>query len=222
MSQAQPVVRVTRANLNVQVADHIREEVFAGRLHPGTRLDQDGLASRLGVSKIPVREAIIALEGEGLLVSYPHRGAFVAPLTPDDIREHFSAFGAVSAVAAARAAATFGTDDVAALAAVLDRMRAPNAPLDDLNDEFHRRINRSGSRRLRGLIARLASSMPSAFLSHSDHHDAKEALQEHAAIVSAIGGGDADRAAVMTRRHFDRSGDAAARIMEEAGFWRTT
>ena len=212
-------IPLSRTNLNAKVATHIREEIFAGRMRPGSRLDQDGLAARLGVSKIPVREAIIALEVEGLVVSYPHRGAFVAQVTPDDVRDHFAIFGAVSSMAAARAATELGPDEVAALADVLDRMQAPGAPLDHLNDELHRRINRAGSRRLRSVIGLLATAMPTRFFETTDPSAGDIAHDEHAAIVEAIRDGDAEMAAEVTRRHFERSGAVAVQSLKERGFW---
>lgn len=72
-----------------EVADFLRREVTIGRLAPGTALRQEELAAQLGVSRIPVREALSRLEAEGLIVIQPNRGAFVTELSVGDIGEIF-------------------------------------------------------------------------------------------------------------------------------------
>ena len=62
--------------------DAMREAILTGRYAPGTRLVQDDLAAAFGVSRIPLREALRRLEGEGLVVISPNRGAIVRPLAP--------------------------------------------------------------------------------------------------------------------------------------------
>ena len=76
MSDARRVPR--RRNLSEDVAEYIREGIMSGALRPGTRIDQDAIAADLGVSRLPVREALISLDKEGLINTIPRRGAFVA------------------------------------------------------------------------------------------------------------------------------------------------
>ena len=71
------------------VADAIRLAILRGQLTPGQTLRQEELAKQFGLSRAPVREALRQLETEGLVVSYPHRGAVVARLSPEDIEEVF-------------------------------------------------------------------------------------------------------------------------------------
>ncbi len=72
-----------------EVADSLRKEITSGRLAPGTALRQDDLATQLGVSRIPIREALSRLEAEGLIVIHPNRGAFVSELSAGEIEEIF-------------------------------------------------------------------------------------------------------------------------------------
>ncbi|MBP0656595.1 GntR family transcriptional regulator, partial [Mycobacterium tuberculosis] len=81
-------------------AREIRSLVFAGELRPGSKVDQDALAEKLGMSKLPVREALIALAGEGIIETIPRRGAFVADLAREDIRDHYWMLGVISGLAA--------------------------------------------------------------------------------------------------------------------------
>lgn len=68
-------------------AEEIRNRILSGVYSPGLQLRQDGLAADLGMSRIPIREALVQLESEGLLKILPHRGAVVAQLTADEIEE---------------------------------------------------------------------------------------------------------------------------------------
>jgi DNA-binding GntR family transcriptional regulator len=209
-----------RANLNQEIAAHLREEIFAGRLRPGSKVDQDAVAEAEGVSKLPVREALISLEVEGLLVSIPRRGTFVARLTEADIEDHFKIFGAVSAMSAEIAASALSDAEVDGLAALVTEMRATSdaAELDRLNDELHRRINQTGSRRLRSVIRLLAGSMPARFFEYAEG-GAETAHREHQAIVDALRDRDASAAAEAVRQHFESSGALTVFLLRSRGFW---
>ena len=77
--------------LTQHVANELREMILSGELEEGSKLRQDTLASMLHVSRIPVREALRQLEAEGLVTFFPHRGAIVSDLSPDEIGEVFDA-----------------------------------------------------------------------------------------------------------------------------------
>lgn len=85
-------------SLREKIAAHLRSEIFNGRLRPGAKIDQDAVAAAMEASRIPVREAMIVLEREGLLVWSPFRGTFVADLTEQDVRDHFALLAAVCQV----------------------------------------------------------------------------------------------------------------------------
>jgi DNA-binding GntR family transcriptional regulator len=75
--------------LSDRIADRLREAIIRGKLKPGDRLKEAEVASQLGVSTIPVREAFGQLEREGLITSQPHRGKFVRALTEQDLYDLF-------------------------------------------------------------------------------------------------------------------------------------
>ena len=78
-----------RRNLAEDVSDHIRDGILTGRLRPGTRIDQDAIAQEFGVSRLPVREALIAWDQERLVRTIARRGAYVQRLERDDIADHY-------------------------------------------------------------------------------------------------------------------------------------
>ncbi len=87
MAEALPTPLISRNLLSIEVARFIRREILSGNLRPGDHLVEASFAQRLQISQSPVREAFRLLEAEGLVISYPHRGSFVAKLDPRDTWE---------------------------------------------------------------------------------------------------------------------------------------
>lgn len=82
-------ITVKRKSLAIQVADALRELILSGNYEQGEQLRQDDVAKKLGVSRIPVREAFQQLEAEGLVVNVPYKGTVVSRLTPKEVGEYF-------------------------------------------------------------------------------------------------------------------------------------
>lgn len=97
------------------VADYIRQLIFDNRLRTGERVPQDEIAATLGVSRVPVREAVIALDREGWVTSEPHRGAFVNGLDENSTRDHYAMLGLLYGYTARRATERGTAEDIAAL-----------------------------------------------------------------------------------------------------------
>jgi DNA-binding GntR family transcriptional regulator len=210
-----------RPNLKEAVAARIRELIFSGRLRPGTKIDQDELADELGVSKLPVREALITLESEALVRNIPRRGAFVAHLSRVDVMDHYNVFGMVSGLAAERAATALSDDELADVVELNDRMRASSSATEqeELNFRFHRAINRaSGSRRLRSVLLLLGQSLPARFFVNYPSWT-EIANPDHDRIVRALRARDPQEARAAMERHLRDSAEYAVRILEQHGFW---
>ncbi len=210
-----------RPNLAEEVSDHIRNAILTGRLRPGERIDQDAIATELGLSRLPVREALIALDGEGLVQTIPRRGSYVQRLTPGDIADHYQIFGHVAGLAASRAAARATDDDVALLRDLQASMVASTTPdeLEKLNFDFHRLINSvGGSRRLNSLLRLLSRSLPAHFFefvpgwSDQAHH-------QHEQILAAIAAKDPTAAQQAMERHLNASARNAVEALVRQGFF---
>jgi DNA-binding GntR family transcriptional regulator len=89
--------QIMTKSLREQVYDYLRRKLNAGELKPGAFLNLNELSARLGISKTPLREALIQLELEGFVVFYPRRGIMVNPLTKKDIRHAYEIIGALEA-----------------------------------------------------------------------------------------------------------------------------
>jgi DNA-binding GntR family transcriptional regulator len=82
--------QIQAVSLRERVAEQIRTAIIEGRLKPNDHITEAALTQQLGVSRTPVREALILLEREALIVSYPHRGSFVRAFNEDDVTALFS------------------------------------------------------------------------------------------------------------------------------------
>lgn len=117
-----------------QVATHIRRMIFDQRLRAGERVPQDDIAAELRVSRVPVREAVIALDREGWVTSRPHLGAFVNGLDENSVRDHHELLGLLHGLAARRATERGTGSGVATLAGIHKDLQATTDP-----DEFSAR-----------------------------------------------------------------------------------
>ena len=161
--QLPPRGPVSHPSLKDSAADYLREQILTGQLTPGTKIDQDEISDALGISRLPVREALIELANEGLVDAVPRRGAFVARLERADIVDHYRIFGLVAGLAASRAATSLTDAQLVELRQVHESfLAATDADAQATwNHEFHRRINRAGgSRRLVSVLALLSRSLP--------------------------------------------------------------
>ena len=135
-----------------RVFEVVREQIVIGRLAGSTPIRQDALAAELGVSKIPLREALGRLEQEGLLMSQANRGYFVRPMSAEQAAEIYALRGSIEPAAAAHAAAA--ADNPAREAAIAAFERLDGAVHGNLAEvavrhrEFHIALVRPGGRLL--------------------------------------------------------------------------
>jgi DNA-binding GntR family transcriptional regulator len=208
-----------RRSLSSEVAEHIRSMIFDGRLRAGQRVPQDAIAAELDVSRLPVREALIALEADGLVASEPHRGVFVVPLRSEDIEDHYRLYGLAQGLAAAGAVRRITPPVLARLDELMTRM-AEGGDADsvhDLNWEFHSLINRTGaSTRTLSVLRHLSHALPREVYSIPDPAS-PEANRGHAEIVAALRAGDAEAVDLANREHMRREGDQVVAALKASG-----
>lgn len=128
-----------------RLAAEIAEDILSQKLPPGTRLDEQGLALRYGVSRTPVREALRQLRTSGLIDMEPHKGATVARVTADKREEMFGAMAEIEATCARLAAIGMTPIERRRLQALHDRMgmmaqNADHAAYINANATFHAAI----------------------------------------------------------------------------------
>ena len=210
-----------RHNLAEDVAAHIRDAILAGRLKPGQRIDQDAIADELGVSRLPVREALITLDQEGLVQTIPRRGSYVSRVDRDDITDHYQVFGQVAGLAAARAVSRLDGDGLERLIALHDAMtRADNLREQQrLNHEFHRTINKAASsQRMSAMLQLLSRSLPMPYADFPPEW-LDEANRQHRDILEAFKRRDTLAAQRAMEQHINASARHAIEVLERLDFF---
>jgi DNA-binding GntR family transcriptional regulator len=203
--------RLVHDTLSDQVAARLRTAIMRGELRAGETLRLVPVAASLGVSPTPVREALLALSKEGLVIGEPRRGFRVARLDIDDIRDLFLLHAFIAGVLAERAASALDDDDLgrlaelnAAIAASLhrgDRLEAAQ-----LSHEFHRVVNKStGPSVLHRLLADMARWTAPDTLGWS-----ASAPHDHGPLLRALRRRDGSLARRLAERHVHDAGQGVA------------
>ncbi|EYD75320.1 transcriptional regulator [Rubellimicrobium mesophilum DSM 19309] len=202
----------------------IRSAILDGRLTVGTRLNQDEIAAELGVSRMPVREAVKQLEAEGLVVVYPYKGVEVAQLDVSAIEEMFGIRIALEKVAIARAVEHL-TDRQ------LDRMKRTLGKMDEalkvtpvdadvwmkLNDEFHSLINEAaGWSRLAETIDVFRSNVDRYVRMYLSLRGREQPQKEHWALLEACQSRDAAKAQTLIEQHLWNTSNALIQAIASA------
>lgn len=130
---------IQKRTMAEEVADVLRGRILSGRLKAGEPIRQEHVAKELGVSRIPLREALSQLAAEGFVTLAAHKGAVVAPLSPAEVEELFELRLALEDGLLTRAIPNMGPADFAALDAIIDESRAPDGlkRWGDLNWRLH-------------------------------------------------------------------------------------
>ncbi len=196
------------------IYQHLREQILEGKLPPGHRLIIDEIAEELGLSIIPVREALQLLQSERLVEIRPHAGATVAPIGHENIEETFTILEGMEAVTVRRIAKTRPADLATKLQALIEKMdhaeKSRNVEKwSALNMEFHLAMSAAtGMPWLHEITTRVLGNWDRIrrhFFRVGNEHRLKEAQKEHHAILDALRAGDADRAEKLIRQHNQRA-----------------
>jgi DNA-binding GntR family transcriptional regulator len=195
-------------------ARYIRRLIFDGELRPGERVPQDQIAETLGISRIPVREALIALEREGWVRIELHRGVFVTPIDEQTVRDHYELYGLVYGFAARRALGRDG--DLDTLVGIERRIQvfSDAVELGQLSVEFHHTVVREArSPRIEVVLRAISALVPGQFF--VEVPSAIEIQKKGtAAILRAVRRGDPDRAADEYLRVMRRLGDQVVEVFK--------
>jgi DNA-binding GntR family transcriptional regulator len=190
----------------------LRTAILDGELKPGQRVNQEDWAARAGVSAIPVREALNALAGEGLVTYRPRRGYVVTELALDDLEEVYALRRLLETEALRRGVPGATADDVAALRAADDDYGRASGGRDlaaalEANRRFHDLLfGLAGSRPLSRLIGQLWDQTEAyRALYYALPGEVEETRRAHAAIVDAVAAADADGAVRHQDAHRERA-----------------
>lgn len=200
-----------RATLQFKVTTKLRELILKGEFKMGERLMQEEWAQKLGVSRMPLREALRQLEVEGLVRIEPRRGAVVTPVSTEDIEEIYQLRALLEGEAVVKSLPFLDEEDIQELEAIYRKMLQLKADETDmesymkLNAEFHQ-IIREGCpwRRIQGFIETLWKGIPPYTPSLLANH-LPESHKEHGLMLQYIKEQDAEKLKEVTIKHILRT-----------------
>jgi DNA-binding GntR family transcriptional regulator len=203
--------------------NELRRRIVTGELGPGTRLDLQELCDTLGISRMPMREALSRLSSQGLIEIHPQRATVVAELSSVDLRDTYGARVALETLLAEAATPHVDDELVRTLQADIDEQRrlAADGDLEGFlfsDRRFHDRLyERAGMPRTHGLGTRLrdvADRYVYLFLRDGSHR--QESIDEHVRLVALCGERDAAAVKAAVAEHIVRGRDALLEQLERA------
>jgi DNA-binding GntR family transcriptional regulator len=214
-----PIPRISLAD---SAYEQLLDAIVTGRLAPGERIQDQRLASAMGVSRVPVREALKRLEDEGLVETFPSRGTRVAPIQAERAAQAFPVIASLQALGARLGvpALTAADDRRMQLAderrtAALRRGDVPRAIAAD--DAFHAvLLDASRNDELKRALKRLMPQIRRLDLLHFAELSSHASSNDHAEIIDACLRRDATAAAELVESNFLRLGAQIATILEQA------
>jgi len=205
-----------RRSSGQQVADYLRQLILDGHLRAGDRVPQDLVAAELELSRIPVREGLIALEQDGWVTIQPNRGAYVNALDADAVRDSYELYGLVYGFALERAMARTGDELTDRLATIVKRLRS----VDDADEflaatmEFHNAVVEASRSPRVGVMLRSARGLVVGNFFAEVPGAVEVERKGAAAIVRALRRGDVPTSVTEYRRMLVRQGALVVALFE--------
>lgn len=213
-----PLAKLQRPNLSDSAAETLREMIVDGRLEAGSRINEVHLSAALGISRTPLREALVRLAAEGALTTLPRSGFFVRPLTLDEFRQIYP----IRAMLDPEALRLAGVPPRKRL----ERLEALNRKLQDtadpgdvigLDDAWHLELVHGCPNHI--LIALIEQFMRRTrryeLALMRERRNVQGSIQSHEAILGALRSGDLDGACALLRRNMEIGSGPIVSWLEE-------
>lgn len=219
-----------RPKLGEEATRYLRDALVSGAFEPGQRMGVEDLAQQLGVSAMPVREALVALANEGLLEVLPRRGFRVARIRKQDILDVYRVHAFVAGLLAEAAAAIITDETIAELRRIqreVDRLSRQklrlaerSAQIEELNFLFHRTINQvPDAERLRWFLRAATRYVPRHFYETIPGW-VETTVHDHPDIIEALESRDPATARMVVERHVAQAGEQVVSHLATRGIWR--
>ncbi|GAA3534775.1 GntR family transcriptional regulator [Zobellella aerophila] len=211
-----------RRSLHEEVADCVRTMIIEGELKEGQRINEPELCQRLDISRTPLREALKVLHSEGMVTIEPNRGAWVATITPEEIREHFEIISSLERRAAELTAGKATDKDLTRLRQLQEKLERHYQARDrheyfEVNQHIHRLIiELAGNETLTQLHHQLMNRVSRGrYLAIGVQHRWEESVDEHRALLGALLARDGEQAGRVLAEHVMHTGETLAKELED-------
>ncbi|WP_370542138.1 GntR family transcriptional regulator [Amycolatopsis sp. FDAARGOS 1241] len=201
-----PLPKITRPLLRDEAYDRIRQAIIDGTLAPGTPLRDADLAEELGLSRAPVRQALLRLTGDGLVESKPQSYTRVAAIASDEVRDAVQLVRALHEFAVRQALPRLGTEQVAAMRAANERFAAAVgsgavAAAIAADDELHDvPVRACGNHAVAATLDRYTPVLRRLEYARFSSLPAHRSVKRHTELIDAVEAGDAESAAAVTSK----------------------
>jgi DNA-binding GntR family transcriptional regulator len=188
------------------VAGEIRERILAGRFAPGERLAEEPLSDELGVSRMPVREALRLLSAEGIVIVEPRRGASVASYTAEQVQELVEVRATLEGLNARLAARRHDPAQIAKLEKIVAdgsriNERTELSVIQANNARFHEALEEVAANTVLSGMVRSLRDRTAIIFARQSRARTRENWREHEATLRAVIAGDAELAGILATRH---------------------
>ena len=207
-------ITLTPRALYEEVAELLRQRIFARELEPGSWIDEVKIAEAYGISRTPMREALKVLAAEGLVTMKVRRGAYVTEVNEKDLSDVYHLLALLESDAAGVVAERATDADLQSLADLhqsLEQSQADRETFFRINEEFHQRLLQLADNRWREqMVADLRKVMKlNRHQSLLKSGRITESLQEHRLLLQALQARDPSASAQRMREHFQSGLEAA-------------
>ena len=214
--------RIAPTALYQEVAERLRQRIFAHEIPPGSWIDEQKLAEQYGISRTPLREALKVLASEGLVELKPRRGCYVTEISRQDLDDIFPLMALLEGRCAFEATQRVKPAELASLKELHEQLEsaAREGRIDaffEANQAFHKRVQElSGNRWLLSVIQDLRKVLKLSRLhSLSLEGRLQQSLDEHRLIMAAFENGNAEQAEKLMHDHLLSGREALARMKEQ-------
>jgi len=205
-----------------QIYEHLVDQIIAGEIKPGQRVEEQAVATQFGVSRTPVRDALRQLAGTGLVEFRPNRGVTVVDLKFDELGEMFEALGELEALCAKMSAERMTQLERTALAKLHAEAASAVATADEtrygeLNNRLHQMIYQGAHNdSITGITENFRRRiMPFRSFAGTVKHRMEASNAEHEGLVSAILKGDPEQAYEAMRSHVAKASLTVIEVMRD-------
>jgi DNA-binding GntR family transcriptional regulator len=222
-SQEKEVFEMKIRSLADHASQYLEDGIIKGSFHPGQQIKEEQVASHLGFSRPPIREAFKMLEAQGLITRKPNRGVFVSKISGQDIWEIYTLKLALYELSTRLAFDKMAGQGMRKLEKVVERMETcvnkatPDnlTKYQDLNESFHDVIiDITGHQRLKRIVASLHNQVKRfSYQSLANEKHYHRSFRYHRMIFEAIRDGDRELAERLTREHILKGMEVAMKVV---------